>query len=333
MKKTIGDRIIQILLLIIIAALGTFAVLTLKPSGDTDPSAQRPGSGIGMGGGQRPPGMAGGAPGRLGGEEEILIAVEADSAVLRDITQSIKVNGDVITDTSVDIYSDIGGVVTGKSASVGDYIRKGGIIAEVDPSIPGQVYSSSSVTATISGTITSDYAEVGDTINTQTPIATIGDLSNLLIQTYIPEKYVSVLKQGLKADVRFDAFPDEIFTASVMEISPVMNTSSRTIEIKLSFENPGAKIKAGMFARISLVTKASLGTLSIPATALFNYYDQDSVYLINDGQVKRQPVKLGLSSDQFIEVVGGLSEGDKVVTHGLNNLTDGSKIRTVSTGE
>jgi multidrug efflux pump subunit AcrA (membrane-fusion protein) len=328
MKKTIGDRIVQIMLLLIIAALGAAAVITLKPSG------ANPGEQPNMTGGQRPGGQRpGGQSGPPKGDVESVIAVESAKAELRDITQSIKVNGDVITDVSVDIYSDIGGIITSKAASVGDYIRKGEVIALVDPSVPGQVYSSSAITATITGTITADYKAVGDTINTQTPAATIGDLSNLLIQTYIPEKYVSVLKPGLSASITFDAFPDETFTASVTEISPVMNSSSRTIEIKLSFSDSDKKIKAGMFTRIKLVTRASINTVSIPSTAVFNYYDQDSVYLIDGDEVQRQGVTLGLKSDQWIEILGGINVGELVVIQGINNLTDGSKVRTVAAGE
>ncbi|MBI9105331.1 MAG: efflux RND transporter periplasmic adaptor subunit [Spirochaetales bacterium] len=328
MKKNIGNRIVQILLLLIIAAIGAAAVLTLKPSAETaqgGPGGMPPG----ITGGQAP----GGRPGGPGNAEESLIAVESEKAARRDITQSIKVNGDVITNVSVKIYSDIGGIITSKSVSVGDYIRKGEVIAKVNPSVPGQVYSSSSVISTISGTITTVYTSVGDTINTQTPVVTIGDLSKLLIQTHIPEKFVSVLKPGLKAKVGFDAFPEEIFYASITEISPVMNPSSRTIEIKLSFDDPEGRIKAGMFARISLITKASYNTVSIPSSAVFSYYNQDSVYLIVGNEVKRQAVRTGLKSDEYVEILEGLNEEDKVVTQGINNLTDGSKIRMVESGE
>ncbi|MDC7126059.1 MAG: efflux RND transporter periplasmic adaptor subunit [Spirochaetales bacterium] len=319
-KKSKGDRIVQIILLILIAAgIASFPILMGKSS-----SA---GGGMGPGG----PGGAGMMPGAdsTQSEEDSSVAVEVQPVERGTVQKYIKVNGDVASSSSVDIFPDIDGKLVSINVGLGDYVRKGSVLAYVDPSQPGKVYSKSAVRATVSGTITEINFDEGETVSTSSEIATIGDLDSLQIETFIPERYVQYVKMGLVAEVSFDAYPDVFFEAQVSEISPVLDTDSRSQEISLSLLGNDKRIKVGMFASMKLIIKESIDVIVVSGNALSTHYDDDVVYVVKDGKAERRTVTLGLSSSEEVEIINGLSEGDVVITRGLSNVSDGTDVRVV----
>ena len=107
-------------------------------------------------------------------------------AVSGQITDLLEVNGDVIPDSSVDLYADNSGKLSRLYVELGDYVRKGQIIAEVDPSKPGMSYTANPVKAAISGTVTSLPMDIGATVSTQVPLATVGQLQHLQVGPISP---------------------------------------------------------------------------------------------------------------------------------------------------
>ena len=327
MKEKTGNRIIQIILLIIIVAGIAAIVLTMRGGG----------SGSGMPGG-RPGGMpAGGPPGGFGGfgggsdNAPSTIAVEAEIVERGTVSQYILVNGDVVSDVSVDIYPDVSGTLVEKLVDVGDYVKKGEVIGVVDPSVPGVVYSKSNIVSTISGTVTEINVSVGDKVNASSSTAVIGDLANLSIVTYVPERFITYLKTGLVAEVAFEAFPDRSFNAKVIQLDPVVDTDSRSLEIKLEILQPDSRIRAGMFASMKLVIRESRNCLSVLNTAVLSYYTDSIVYVLNDDNtVEKRVITTGLTSNERVEILTGLKEGDIVITQGTSSLVDGTPVRVVN---
>jgi len=341
--KNRGDRVVQIILLILIASgMGTIIWLNIfggksaslhhaGAAGKAPASAPQGKPEGGDSGGataKTPSGTAmAGAP--AGGPA---IAVETIPVIRKDVSQYIRVNGDVILDNQVEIYSDTNGRLVSSPIVLGDKVKENQLIARVDPSLPGQNYSISSVRSTIAGTVLSLPLQVGDKVTTQTPLAVIGNMNDMMIQTYIPEKYIAGLVPGLLAEVSFDAIPGETFTARVSQISPLMDATTRTLLIKLKLEKGDSRIRPGMFASMKLITKESKKTLSIPSQALLSYYGDPSVYVVgSDNHAERRIVKTGLSTDVEVEITEGLSEGELVITQGQSKLTDGTSVRSVST--
>ena len=93
--------------------------------------------------------------------------------------------------------------------------------------------------------MTAVNATVGDTVNTGSPVAVIGDLSNLSIITHIPERYITYIEPGLEAEVELEAFPGRVFTAAIVQLNPVVDSSSRSLEIELEITDPDPGIRAG----------------------------------------------------------------------------------------
>jgi multidrug efflux pump subunit AcrA (membrane-fusion protein) len=275
-----------------------------------------------------------GAPGGnrpSGGAARNATTVRVTEVVRGTIENSVVINGDVLARTQVSIYPTVGGKLTEARLRVGDMVRQGDIVAMVDPSRPGEVYSQSPVISTIGGTVLQAPVNPGDTLSVQTPVYVVGDLASLVIETSVPERFSTAVRRGLSAQVRLEALPAEIFNAVVDEVSPVLDPASRTLLIRLRFSGPrDDRIKAGMFATVSLVTNTRRDVPVIPRTAVINTYGSWIVFVVNEQNLAvRREIRLGLESEDFIEVAEGPEIGDRVVSAGQNFLTDGDPVRIV----
>ena len=259
------------------------------------------------------------------------VTVRVTPVVQDTIENSVRLNGDVLAVNQVSIFPTVAGKVTRTSFQVGDRVNRGTVVAMVDPSRPGQVFSESPVVSTISGYVLSTPALTGDTVSTQTAIMVIGDLSSLVIETFVPERFSNAVRRGLSAQVFLEALPGEVFQAAVEEVSPVLDPASRTVRIRLRFSGDADdRIKAGMFATVSLVTNIRSDVPVIRRDSAINTYGSWIVFAVNEQNIaRRKEVSLGLENEVFVEVLSGLEVGEIVVSAGQNFLTDGDPVRIV----
>lgn len=239
-------------------------------------------------------------------------------------------NGEIESQNSVNVYPDVAGKVIETNVMLGSSVKRGDIIAYVDPSAPGQYYKKSPVYAPISGSIISTPLKNGTTVSTNTTIAIVGDISNLQVTADIPERYVAVLKEGLKAEISVEAYPGVVFEATVSRVSPVVDTTSRTKEVVLHFNTRDERVNAGMFGKVKLYTQDYKDQVVMPSDALVQLNDENYAYVVKeDSTVERRKVVTGNSVDGKIQITEGISEGEKVVIQGQTSLNDGSKIRDI----
>ena len=277
-----------------------------------------------------------GAPGmKRGGRGGGNTVVSVKTQILEETTLHgyISTNGEIESQNSVNVFPDVSGKVMETRVMLGSAVRRGDIIAYVDPSAPGQYYKKSPVYAPISGSIISTPLKNGTTVSTNTAIAIIGDISNLQVSANIPERYVSVLKNGLKADITVEAYPNVVFKATVTRVSPVVDTTSRTKEVILHFDTHDERINAGMFGKVKLYTEDYSGEVVMPNDSLVQNGDKFYAYVVNsDSTVSKREVKLGNSVDGIVQILQGVTAGEKVVTQGQTSLGDGSKIQDITNG-
>jgi RND family efflux transporter MFP subunit len=242
----------------------------------------------------------------------------------------VVINGDVLAASQVSLYPGVGGKLTQLRYRVGDRVNQGQVVALVDPSRPGEEYSESPVLSTVSGTVLSAPLNPGDTVAVSTAVYVIGDLSNLVVETFVPERFSNAARRGLGAVVALEALPGETFPAVVQELSPVLDSASRTLRIRLRFAERDSRIRAGMFATVSLVTNTRRDVPVIPRGAAINTYGSWIVFVVDQGGIaRRQAVSLGIENETAVEVLSGLELGDRVVSAGQNFLSDGDPVRIV----
>ena len=245
----------------------------------------------------------------------------------------ISTNGEIESQNSVNVFPDVSGKVMETNVMLGSPVKRGDIIAYIDPSAPGQYYKKSPVYAPISGSIISTPLKNGTTVSTNTTIAIIGDITNLQVSANIPERFVAVLKPGLKADISVEAYPGVIFKATVTRVSPVVDTVSRTKEVLLHFDTKDERVNAGMFGKVKLFTEDYIGAVVMPKDSLVQNGDSYFAYVVNeDSTVSKREVTLGNTVDGIVQVLTGVKAGEKVVVQGQTSLGDGSKIQDITNG-
>ena len=275
-----------------------------------------------------------GFPGGPGGKQNTVVSVKTQKAQKSVLHDYVNTNGEIEPQSSISVYPDNGGTVVKVLVSLGSAVKKGEVIARIDPSVPGVQYALSPVTAPVAGTITKTPLKVGSKVSTSSEITVIGDVQNLQISASIPERYVSSLRTGLKANVILEAYPDVIFNATVIKVSPVVDSSSRTKEVILNFDKYDSRINAGMFAKVKLYTQDYKGSVVVPESCIITNNGKNYVFTVNeDGQsVSRKFVDLGKTVDNMTQLLNGVNEGESVVTEGMRILADGSKIRDITNG-
>lgn len=309
-----ADRIGKIIVIVLMAVFVTVGILTMvgKESGGGMPQGM---SGMGRGGSQ-------------GDMTTVTVSVKAMEP--ETLQKTVLLNGDVASRTETSIYPDTSGKVSRILKSLGDTVRRGEVIAYVDPSRPGSAYAASPVTATVAGTIIQQPYSVGDTIGTSNALAVIGSLQDLEIRVKVSEKYSSYLKVGLPAYVSLVSAPEEHFTARIASISPVVNPASRTQEVTLVLDQQDSRIKPGMFAQVRLVIIEEKDTFVVPLEAIRSYNDDSAVFVVAaDNTAYRKLVTTGVSNDNDIQIVSGLIQGDQVIVAG--SVTEGMKVRVAGT--
>ena len=276
-------------------------------------------------------GGAGGPGGfnkRGGAGGSTVFTVRSAEAKVSTLNDYVITNGEVESQSAVDVFPSMSGKVSQVNVLLGSQVRKGDVIAKIDPSEPGTKYALSPVEAPISGSIVSSPLKVGTTVTTNSAITMIGDVDNLQVTASIPERYVAELKTGLKAEVYLEAYPGVTFTATVSRVSPVVDSATRTKQVILNFDRKDSRVNAGMFAKVKLYTTKYSGKVTVPSDAVVTN-DDGSAYLfvVNDNYtVSRRSVKTGKSVDSVIQITDNLVQGERVVYEGMLSLSDGAAV-------
>ncbi len=267
-------------------------------------------------------------------ETETIYAVNADIVQAGNLDDYLEFGGDVSSVSAVDVYPDAAGKISRIRVSVGDLVKKDQIIAYVDPSRPGMNYSENPVKAPISGRVTSFPPTIGTMVSQSYSIAKISDTDELQIKVNVAERFISRIRENQTAIVSFDAYPGVEFKARVFEVSPVLDTTSRTMLAKLKVEPADSRIKAGMYARVKLITDTIEGAVVIPNDAIVYRDGKPYVFTAKsesaESSVNMVSVKEGLSVDNKTEIQEGLKEGDVIIIKGQSLLSDGSKVKILS---
>ena len=284
-----------------------------------------------IGGNKKP-----GAPDGEADKQVAVFAVNTTTAVQGQIQDYIALSGDIIAGSTVDVYSDAAGKITEVNVSVGQRVSKGQGIAAVDPSRPGMTFQQSIAVAPISGTIVSLPAQVGMTISQAVPLARISGGGGLEIKLFVAERFISKMAMNLPCVITLDAWPGEVFLGRISEISPTIDPTSRTMEIRIAVNNPGNKLKAGMFAKVRIVTQLKQNIVKIPGSAMVSRFGEQYVYVVekdsdNPGYfvVRKRGILPGILIDGVLEVQKGLEPDEEVVIRGQTLLENGARVNVI----
>lgn len=263
-------------------------------------------------------------------KEEVRYNVEVADVGTASITEYHKFGGTIKAKSSVSAMPDASGKVTEVLVSEGKHVSKDEVIGWIDPSRAGQTYKLSPVKAPISGTVTSVAAKVGMQGSPSVAFATVETLDDLEIKFSAIEIYAAQLKEGNIVSVTIDAFPGETFSAKITKISPVVNPANRMTEITVKLDKTDSRLKPGMYVRLSVQLQKKENVVVVPFSALTISQNETYCYVAKDDRAVRTVVETGIKNEGFVEVVSGLSEGDRLIVKGQGFVSDGDLIRILN---
>ena len=147
---------------------------------------------------------------------------------------------------------------------------------------------------------------------------TISDLSSVWVLCDVYENDLANVRLGETADVRLNAYPDQVLTGTISNIGPVLDPNIRTAKVRLQMRNPGL-MRPGMFVTATFHGRRSERRAAVPAAAILHLHDRDWVYVpMGNGRFRRTEVVGGdMLPGGMQEVVSGINPGQQVVANAL----------------
>jgi RND family efflux transporter MFP subunit len=223
-------------------------------------------------------------------------------------------------------------------AAEAKYTNQSQVIAQAKVSLASSALtlaqSSAIVIAPQAGTIANITYTEGMTLQgtDSTRIAVIEIEGKPLISVNVSEIDVTRLKPAMKATITFDSIADKTFTGQVVSVDKIGSTTSGVtnypVVIRLDTQNEA--ILSNMSTTANIILEIKENALSVPTSAVTTTDGQSAVRLLKNGREETVVVETGISSDSYIEIISGLSEGDEVVTgsQANSNATFGQGTQT-----
>jgi RND family efflux transporter MFP subunit len=171
----------------------------------------------------------------------------------------------------------------------------------------------------------------GTTASTSTMsrgILSVHDVETVRTLIEVVEKDVPLVKVGQRADVRAEAYPNEIFEGRVTRIVQALNRATRTMTVEVDLPNKDHRLKGGMFARVEVLVGKHPQAIQIPLDAVSRLEESQYVYVVKDGKAHQVPVELGARSENRVEVVKGLTGDEQVIVSGKDLVSEGAPVQT-----
>jgi RND family efflux transporter MFP subunit len=181
------------------------------------------------------------------------------------------------------------------------------------------------VRAPFAGSVQKRMTSLGAHVAEGTPLYELIAIDPIKLRAPIPERFVPMVKPGLKIQLSVDARPNQLYDGIITRIAPGLDENSRTLLVEAEVPNPSGELKPGYFAHVTM----NLGhdsALFVPVSAILRYAGVARVFVFSDGVVKSREVVTGVAEGDQIEIVSGLREGEKIVVTDVDRLADGTAV-------
>ena len=166
----------------------------------------------------------------------------------------------------------------------------------------------------VSGIVTEKKALQGMRFMPGEMLYQITDLSSVWVLADVFEQDIALAKSGAKAKVMISAYPGKRFDGKISYVYPTLKAETRTVQVRIELPNPGQLLKPGMFAQVELAVAAGSRAVTVPLSAVIDSGTRRIVLVqVKAGRFEPREVKLGARSDNYVEVLEGVRDGEQVV--------------------
>jgi len=160
----------------------------------------------------------------------------------------------------------------------------------------------------------------GASVRERQAIITIPDLTKMSVRVKIHESYIKKIKKGQQARITVDAFPDSVLDGEVTQVGVLpdsrnrwMNPDMKVYLTTITIKGTNDWLKPGLSAKVEIFANCLSNVVYVPVQAVSPVEGKQVCYVANGGQPERRTVEVGEFNDEFIEIKGGLKEGERVL--------------------
>ena len=218
-------------------------------------------------------------------------------------------------------------------------------VAEQQVNLQKTMLADMVVRAPFSGVAISKDAQPGEMISpvsagggfTRTGIGTIVDMSSLEVEVDVNETYINRVSNGMKVESVLDAYPDWRIPSHVITTIPSADRQKATVKVRIGFDQLDPRILPDMGVKVSFLRDAPAPGQAVvapralvPKTAVRTADGRSVVFVLKDDRVERRAISVGLENGDQVEVLSGVSAGERVVVEAPQTLKDGDKVKVQS---
>ena len=165
-------------------------------------------------------------------------------------------------------------------------------------------------------------------LGSESLIITLDDLKKIVIDIKVPETYVSILKQGLKAEITSSAFKKK-FKGKIETVSSRIDPSTRSILSRVLVDNSNFEIIPGQLMTVKVIYD-EINQIGVPESSVTIQGSSAFVYIVNDNTAEKKNIEIGKRNFGKVSVVSGINEGDIVITEGVSKVRNKAKIKIIN---
>ena len=170
--------------------------------------------------------------------------------------------------------------------------------------------------------------DIGELVLTNTKVGVLVDARTAIDEVGVIEREVKKLSIGQRAKLYVDAYSGEMFSGVISSIQPMVAERSRTVIVKICVDNPEERLLSGMFTRVEIVIFDKKGVIIIPTAAIQEIEDRLKVFIVEprENKAKSREIDIDYVSDEYAEVISGLSPDDLVILN-VDEVSEDMPVR------
>ena len=272
------------------------------------------------------------------------IHIKAEPVIQADITDTVKIYGEVRLRNEAMLASQFDGRLTEFSLLIGDKVDKNqqvGIIIpprreallqvmnrispDLRPMLKEQI-KSIPLSCPVQGTVLEVFHHSGDVLQKGETIVHIGNLNTLDIYGDLPITYINSVKKLKNILVEFVNFSHKPVIAPIEAVNGKVDKTKQIVILRLRLDNPHREFRPGMLVTLKFPGKSHKSALLIPRTALLEEEGVYNVFVVKENKVEKRLVKPGIFNNNKVEILSGLKQGELIATQKAYSLTDGMEV-------
>lgn len=197
------------------------------------------------------------------------------------------------------------------------------------------------IRAPFDGTVLTKNAEVGEIVapfgastTSRAAVVTIADMNSLMVEADVSESNIEKIKQDIDCEITLDSNPGKSYKGYVFKIVPTADRSKATVLVKVAFKSYDSNVLPEMSAKVSFLSEKSeeedmTPVLTVPISAVEDVDGKKIVYVVVDDAAVQKEITTGRLFGSYVEVISGLSEGEKIIDNLNDKIKDGIQVKVL----